>query len=204
MGLGAAEALFPRGSTFYNGGTIDSNNLLGGNILGQLRMFPDKNPSPTSTSPNSSTSNLQVTCIALRNKIGSALLPGQAVLFSTTTTGETGATITQTGTPNVLFGIVDEYLPAAGVPSNDIFWCVIKGPTTALMTTVSGAKAAGQLAVQPSASDNGKLDFTTTTYSTATIAANAAIYGNNAFTEGALADQATSARVILNKGFHGA
>lgn len=190
---------FARGETGYSGDTIESPVTRFAQQLGQVRGFDDWNPNL-----NVVNTNLQVVCILLRNLTGGALLPSQAVLFSATTpsTG-TGATVTQTGTQNVFFGIVDEYLPAAGVPNNDVFWLVIKGPTTALMTTVSGAKTAGQLAVWASGTDNGKLDFTPTTAATAIIGQNQATYGQNAFTLGAIANGATSARVILNRNFLG-
>lgn len=192
--------IFGRGETAYGGRTIDANNLLFGNQIGMVRTFDDQAPNSSGATAGvaaAALSPLVVTCILLRNKTGGTLLPKQPVLFSGTVVGETGATVTQSATPNVHFAIVDEYLPAAGVPANDVFWAVIKGPTTALFTTVSVAKAAGGLYVQPSATDNGKLDFTTLAPGSATIAMNAALYGGTAVTEGAIADAATQARIHI-------
>lgn len=183
-----------RGTTFYGGRTIDSNNLEGEKVKGQIRVFNDFNPTTRVLNSNNT-----VVCVLLRNKHSVALTPGQAVKFSGTVYGESGAPV---GAVTDLFGVVDEYLPAAGVPVNDLFWCVIKGPTTVNMVTVSGAKSAGQLAVGPSAT-SGKLDFTGITPGNATVAQSNATYGTNAFTEGAIADGATTARVILNRSFLG-
>lgn len=179
----------PRGQTMYNGDSIDSNNLRYGNQIGLVQTFFDINP--TTGAKNS---GLPVTCILLRNKIGSALLPKQAVLFSATVIGETGATVTQSATPNVFCAIVDEYLPAAGVPSNDCFWGVIKGPTTALLTTSSGT-VGGQL-YMPSGTDNGKLNVIDPTPDNDLAAMNQAIYAL-AVGIGTIASGATEGRVCL-------
>lgn len=191
---GNQSNVMPRGSTLYNGATIDSSNLLYGNVLGNTGIFDDQNPNTQVTN-----SNLQVKCILLRNKHSVALTPGQAIRFSTTVMGESGAPVSAL---SQLFGVVDEYLPAAGVPVNDVFWCVIGGPTTANIVTVSGAQAAGQLPVQ-SSTTSGKVNFTDLAPGSATIAQAAAGFGYRAFTEGAIADGATTARIILNGNFFG-
>ena len=162
MGYGNLDIPIQRGSTYYNGRTIDTNDLAPSQkIVGQIRTFDDVNPTTMVTN-----SNLPVTCILLRNKHSVALTPGQAIRFSTTVDGESGAPC---DAATQLFAIVDEYLPAAGVPVNDLFWAVIGGPCTANMVTVAGAKTAGQLAVGPSTTA-GKLDFTSLTPGNATVA----------------------------------
>jgi hypothetical protein len=184
-----------RGETGYGGETIDSNNLLFGDQIGGVRAFPDINPSTGVVN-----SGLETVAMLCRNKIGSALLPGQAVLLSATVIGETGATVTQTGTPNVFFGIVDEYLPSAGVPANDIFWLVLRGPTTPLITT-SGGVSAGQLFI-PSGTNNGKLDIIDATPDDSLEAMNQAIYAT-AVAIGTIASGATSARLCLRGNMYG-
>lgn len=184
---------FPRGTTAYGGNTIDSNNLLFGNQIGQVRCFPDNNPNGTVNS------GLEVVAIAMRNKTAGALLPGQAVLFSSTV-GETGATITQSGTPNVFFGIVDEYLPAAGCPVNDVCWIVVRGPVLANITTSLGVSV-GQL-FMPSAADNGKLDVIDATPDNDLEAMNQAIYAT-AVAMGAIAADDTTARLALRSNMYG-
>jgi hypothetical protein len=56
-------------------------------------------------------SNEIVTCVAVKNTTAAAVLPG------------TNQTV------NGYVGVVDEYLPAAGCPVNEIYWLVIDGPT---------------------------------------------------------------------------
>jgi hypothetical protein len=185
---------FQRGTTGYAGDSIDTNNLRFAAQLGQVRGFTDVNP--TSKVVNS---NLNGLMVMLRNKHSDVLLPKQAIRFSTTVIGESGAPVSAL---SQLFAIVDEYLPAAGVPVNDCFWAVIGGPTTALMVTVSGAKSAGQLPVQ-SSTTSGKLDFTDLAPGSDAIGQAAGGYGYNAFTLGALADGATEARILINRSFYG-
>lgn len=185
---------FERGQTGYGGETPDANNLRFANQLGQVRVVPDQAPDGTQYS------GLQTTIMLCRNLTGAALLPSQAVLLSATAIGNTGATVTQSGTPNVFFGIVDEYLPAAGVPDDDVFWLVLKGPTTALITTSLGVSG-GQL-FMPSASNNGKLDIIDPTPDNDLEAMNQAIYALAAAI-GTIAVNATSARVCLRGNQYG-
>lgn len=183
-----------RGTTAYGGNTIDSNNLLFGNQIGAVRAFPDTNPNTGAVN-----SELEVVAILLRNKTAGALLPGTAVLLGSTI-GETGTTVTQTGTPNVFFAIVDEYLPAAGCPVNDCCWCVLRGPVTANITASAGVSA-GQL-FMPSASDNGKLDAIDATPDDSLEAMNQAIYATAAAIA-AITAAATTARLVLRNNMYG-
>jgi hypothetical protein len=187
-------AHFERGSTFYQGGTIDSNNLLGDNILGTVKEFPDINFAQAGSDNNLTGGT--VTCIALRNTTGSALLPKDVIKPDTLLPFKNASA--KSSAVAQWFGVVDEYLPSGGVPANDIFWCVVKGPTTAKGVTVSGAQAAGMLPVGTSGTA-GKLDFTPLTAATAILAQNQAAYGYNAVTEGAILDQATEYRIIINR-----
>lgn len=191
---------FPRGFTLYQGDTIDTANLRGANILGQLREFPDVNPTGGTNGTPLTNTDLRVRCILLRNTSAAAILPGQSCAINgTDPSRNTSALTAATGQ---FFVIADEYLPAAGLAINDVGWFVVAGPTTALMATVSGAKAAGGLLVGASAT-SGKLDFTPVTAGSSIIAQNQAAWGSNAVTEGAIADQATSARIYINRNFFG-
>ena len=185
---------FGRGETFYAGRTIDASSLQGDDFLGITRTFNDINATTR-------TKNTGLYCVAvlLRNLSGGTLFAKEAIQFSGTVPAQ--ATSGKTSAANQLFAVVDEYLPAIGVPANDIFWAVVKGPTTAKFVTVSGAKSAGQLLVG-SSSTAGKLDFISTSPGSATIAQNAAVYGR-AFTEGAIANAAEEARVYLTSPFFG-
>lgn len=70
------------------------------------KVFTDVNPRNGAV-----LSNEVVTCVAVRNVTAAAVLPG---------TNQTVAGYK---------GVVDEYLPAAGCPVNEIYWLVIDGPT---------------------------------------------------------------------------
>lgn len=109
---------FPRGATL--GVTTTDQGV---QIVGSARSFLDTQPNGTVNS------NALLKCIAVRNTSGGALLPGQVVK------GKTTALLSEVdGNADVdspIVGVVDEYLPAAGVANNDIFWLVVNGPTTA-------------------------------------------------------------------------
>lgn len=190
----------PRGTTGYAGNSVPNASALQFQAqLGQVREFQDVNPDPNATTLTTKT-NLRVVCILLRNTTGSALLPKDVIKIDPTDPSRVASA--KSSAANQHIAVVDEYLPAAGVPDDDVFWAVIKGPTTAKFATVSGAKPAGGLPVGSSATA-GKLDFTTEAPGSATIAQQGSIYGAEAFTEGAIADQATEARVYLNDKFFG-
>ena len=113
-----SDPWFSRGTTLGVTSTSD-----GTHIVGTHRWFMDTNPNGTVNS------NAPVKCIAVRNTSAGALTPGQVVK------GKTTALLSEVdGNADVdspVIGVVDEYLPAAGVAVNDIFWLVVQGPTTA-------------------------------------------------------------------------
>jgi hypothetical protein len=129
---------FERGSTWYNGGTIDSNNLGGAQHEGKIWVFEDINVTPGTAGAKPTRSNRPVKCMCVRNVSGIALLPKRLVrlqksglFFLGRVDGYTTVTAEQ-GWP------VDEYLPAAGVPNNDLFWVVIDGPAMCLTDIAAG------------------------------------------------------------------
>ena len=119
--------MFPRGSTYYNGGTIDTNNLGGTQHEGKEYVFED----------NTYGTNLYVTVRIVRNVGAAALLPSRLVTFKA---GYYGQRVDGYGTTTAqgVAGVVDEFLPSAGVPVNDLFYIVTAGPTKVL-TDLAGA-----------------------------------------------------------------
>lgn len=124
---------------FGRGQTLGVDNAdQGGAVTGSVKIFADADPRTTNTGVFYS--NRLVTCVAVRNTSGSALLPGKVVKFKSaailTEVDGTGA-----GSDTII-GVVDEYLPATGVANNDVFWVVVKGPTaiTTSATLAAGAK----------------------------------------------------------------
>ena len=124
----------------------------GSTIIGVRKEFRDENPRTGEL-----LSNRPVECIAVKNVSGGALLPGQVVKFKAAATsgqfsggilGEVDATATTANAlpaANGLVGVVDEYLPSAGVPNNEVFWLVVGGPSSVVKssTSVSAGAAYG-------------------------------------------------------------
>lgn len=191
------SAHFERGDTAYGFGPIDANNLLFDSILGSVKEFPDINYAQQG-SENILTSMI-VTCIALRNITGAALLPGDVVQIDSALPAKQVSA--KSSAANQWFAVVDEYLPAGGCPNNDICWFVIKGPCKPKAATVSGAQAVG-LGVGTS-STAGKIDFTPETAASAIIAQHQAAYGYNAVTLLPVPDTSTSYRIVINRNFWG-
>jgi hypothetical protein len=114
---------FDRGHTWYDGETIDSSNLGGTHLEGKEWVFEDVNPSTGVARTGRS-----VRCRCVRNNSNINLLPKRLVQLEATAGQYSGRVI---GLQNSALGRgypVDEYLPTAGVPDNDLFWIVIEGP----------------------------------------------------------------------------
>jgi len=140
---------FARGETYYNGETIDTNNLGGLNLEGAEWVFEDDHAS----TGVARTRGRPVRCRCVRNSSGINLLPKRlakfelgALEFGSRCDGyaiQTAANTPEQGYP------IDEYLPTAGVPTNDLFWIVIEGPATVLTSIADMATdlAIGEWAV---------------------------------------------------------
>lgn len=122
----------------------------GSNLTGARKVFRDEHPVTGVIN-----SNRTVECIAVKNTSGSALLPGQVAKFkdSAILTEVDGLAVAAT----TLMGVVDEYLPASGVPNNEVFWLVVRGPSTVTKTatSVSAGAAYGPSATAGSAAAQG-------------------------------------------------
>jgi len=111
-------------SLYERGKTAASGELP--HLLGQVVEFPDVNWS--STEPvKPALSGATVHCRWVMNDSGGALLPGQTVVYKTGYALQriVDETATSGETP---VGVVDEYLPSAGVANGECFWIVIEGP----------------------------------------------------------------------------
>jgi hypothetical protein len=154
---------FSRGETWYNGETIDANNLGGLNLEGKEYVFEDTAPSNMFTSRGL---GFPVHVRVVRNASGGALLPKRLVkldaagYYGRRASGYANVTAEGPVYP------VDEFLPAAGVPDKDLFYVVISGPAlvktslagnaenffavgdrlVALTAATSGATTAGRVA----------------------------------------------------------
>lgn len=135
--------LFSRGRTFYDGNTIDTANYDGIPLEGKEYVFEDVDPRAAATSPGSSPgqrTGRYVRCRIVRNVSGVTLLPKRVVsgqktagMFTKRIDGYT------TLTAGDRLGVIDEYLPAAGVKNGDLFWLVVEGPALCLTDIAGGA-----------------------------------------------------------------
>lgn len=132
---------FPRGQTFYNGATINTSDLGGQNLEGKEWEFEDIDLSQTGAKP--ARTNRTVRCRCVRNVSGINLLPKRVVSYQTGGTDGRYAVGRVDGYTTTVAqraaGVVDEWLPAAGVVNNDLFWIVVEGPTKVLTDLAGGA-----------------------------------------------------------------
>lgn len=136
-----ADPGFTRGSVL--GITVkmyEAENGDGTALMGVRKTFRDENPKTGAL-----LSNHTVDCIAVKNTSGGALLPKAVVAINAARTSATGGATNA----SVLYGVVDEYLPPAGVADGEVFWAVVEGPTEANKTT--GAALSAGVAVAASA-----------------------------------------------------
>lgn len=147
-----ADPGFARGQTLgiTNTNVYDAQVGDGSHLLGARKVFRDENPSTGAL-----LSNHTVECICVKNTSGVAILPGTVVKFKDAAilTEVDGGAVAAT----LLMGVADEYLPAAGVPDNEVFWVVVSGPTTLTKTSssVSAGAAYGPSATAGSAAAKG-------------------------------------------------
>lgn len=124
---------FERGKTFYDGATIDTNDLPQ-NFEGKEYVFNDIDYSSTTDGLKPNRSHKKVRCRVVRNSSGIALLPKRLVKYDLTAGAQFGRVSGYTTlTAEDWAGVVDEFLPTAGVPANDYFYIVVEGPTEMLM-----------------------------------------------------------------------
>ncbi len=116
---------------------------------GLVKEFSDVNWSQQGVKPR--IINMTVTRRLVKNTDATALLPSLLVTYEA---GSFGLEVDDyAGTGDQPAGMVDEYLPAAGVPSGSWFWIVQKGPTTGTDSgsgltadTIVAAAALGEVA----------------------------------------------------------
>jgi hypothetical protein len=118
---------FVRGGTYYQGGSIDTTSLGGVNLEGKEYKFEDTVYG----------TGMYVTCRIVRNSGTFNLRPKRMVSFDSSYYGQrvNGYTATTGGAGFP----VDELLPAAGVPPNDLFYVVVDGPAAVLTPLDAGA-----------------------------------------------------------------
>jgi hypothetical protein len=151
---------FPRGGTFW-GGTVPtaSADYAGKTDLeGKTWLFEDLDYS-VSAGVKPYRTGKYVKCMCVRNVSAAAMLPKQVVHMKTSGSGKEfagqvdtiGATVGQRAYP------VDEFLPAAGVAVNDLFWVVVEGPATVTSDTAGTTTITVGLYVIPGSGTAGRV-----------------------------------------------
>jgi hypothetical protein len=136
--------------TYYDAQVGDGSHL-----LGVHKVFADTHPTTGQI-----LSNETVECIAVKNLSGGVLAAKTLVQFDddyVLTAVDAGAT-----TSSKRFGVVDEYISSNGVPANEVFWLVVKGPTTVLKLTHATDEAIAAGAVVSATATAGKVESGTT------------------------------------------
>lgn len=128
-----------RGRTVHEGRTIDTSDY-GSSVSfeGRVARFQDQIYSSTDNviRPRS---DAEVKCRLVRNVSGIALLPKRAVKWAAgyrhrRVDGYCCITAEECA------GVVDEWLPTAGVRNGDLFWIVVGGPTLMLSSLAGDAE----------------------------------------------------------------
>lgn len=125
-----------RGQTYLKGATgrtITSTDAA--QIEGATKLFDDVAPGQASGA-KARRSNRQTLCILVRNASGIALLPKRIARWKSGQRGKQVDGYTTT-TAAEAAGVIDEHLPASGVPANDLFWLAVKGPSL-ILTSLAG------------------------------------------------------------------
>jgi len=111
-----------RGETFFKGGTADAAGGL--HLEGTVHAFPDTDPDDVVKRRSGG----NCVCILVRNKHSAAVTPGQVVTWDSTRPHQT------TGAPaggavgvTICAGVVDDHLPSAGAPVDDLYWLIVRG-----------------------------------------------------------------------------
>ena len=119
----------PRGKTYLKGPNRTPGTTYGTSLAleGIRKVFKDVDYSSTD-SIKPPRSGGEVVCILVRNDSGTTLLPGRVCTWKSTYQGRRVDGYTRLDQGQPVAGIVDEFLPAAGVADDDLFWLVVRGP----------------------------------------------------------------------------
>lgn len=204
------EPPFGRGETYYNIFASSTQNTNDGtNFEGREFWFEDQNWGATTPGAKPTRSGQFVKCRIVRNIASFALLPGRLANLALTpnANGVYGgqvdgyaSTLAQRAYP------IDEFLPAAGVQPNDLFFVVVEGPAAILtdLATLSpaisvGDKVIAQTAVTSGATTAGRIvDISANTGSATAIAQDALGYLGHAMSA-ATANQ-TNTSILVDMG----
>lgn len=122
------------------------------NLLGYRGTFNDFDYDGTGAIQQ--VSGMTIVAVWVKNGSGAALLPGEIATWGTTS-GDAGTIVgAKAAALSVAAGVVDPFLPAAGVAANKHFWLVVQGPTQVIHAGNDTITAGESLVV----ATNGRVD----------------------------------------------
>ena len=132
------------GQTWYGDQTPNASDYgVSERMEGTECEFRDSDPTVTGK-PGQQRSNRVRRAIFVRNTSGGALLPGQTLKWEAGFRGRRVDAVA--GDQGEAAGVVDDFLPAAGVQDDDLFWLIVDGPVLARKAS-SGALAADTVVI---------------------------------------------------------
>ena len=128
-----SAGIFGRGET-YHGTTETISSTYGESVIleGQIKIFRDTDP----TDRKKPRSQRDVKAICVRNTSGFTIYAGRLMLWEADYRGKRVAGYTNTLNCEVA-GVVDDHVGSGGVRDNDLFWLIVEGPCTALLSSVA-------------------------------------------------------------------
>lgn len=132
---------FGRGETMFGGTPTATQITESAHFEGQEKVFEDVNWSNSALGAKQLRSGRSVTCRCVRNTSGGNLLPKRLVTFEADSSADDyGKRVDGYSDVTAERAYpVDEFLPAAGVENNDLFWIVVKGPAEVLTDIAAAA-----------------------------------------------------------------
>lgn len=151
-----------RGKTYLSGPnrTPDATATNSIAIEGIVKTFKDMSYTTTNGAQvKTPRSGGEVTCILVRNDSGQALLPGRVVIWKAGFVGKrvdgyTSADGLAASRLAIPAGVVDEFLPAAGVADDDYFWLVVRGPALVKKSLDANTLTQGEAVVAITGADS--------------------------------------------------
>lgn len=130
------DALWERGATYYAGRTINLSSLEGTELEGAERTFEDLTRSSAAAPWIPRIPGRKVVCRVFRNNTGVTLLAKEVVYADPSSPNKIIGRVNTTAKAYPV--IVDENIPAGGVPAGDLFYGVVRGPALAKTIVASG------------------------------------------------------------------
>ena len=150
---------FGRGQTYYGGAvpTAAADLIAHADLEGKTWKFEDVDYSVAGT--KSVRSGKYVTCMLVRNVHSTVILPSDVVVFNVAGSGVEYLGQVKKAIPTLgqRVAVADEFLPAAGVAVNDLFWVVIAGPTMVKTDTAGDTNISIEDYVIPGATTAGRV-----------------------------------------------